>query len=432
MKFESGLADAPYDHLRRILSSDFGVALPALTWRADLMRNEITFLDERTVPGLEDQIPRLLQDSAGAAGVVAADDLALFGRFHEDMRQRLPVSEVFRVRGGDGVMRWLLILGAPDPEFTASYVGLVADCTGLANGILKRGSETGLSEHVELFPNPVLMVDVASRRIIVANSAARDAFGTEPEKRICDLTDLLAGNSEAYLRDIYERLLFSLCWNGVLSLRLASGEFTPYMTRVRTYDRDGHRLLWLSMTLRQTPREIEVVRPAPVAAVVARRLGRARSVRGLLDALLEGQPASRIADAVMLSRIFISRGIVRVTAVGKPLEAMGDDTTYPYAGSIAENIVLFDLESVLVEDTSKSIKPIDWALFIPHGIRSYFAVPFFQDGVLGHVVIFGSTRAHAFSSGNTAPYAALAASLWEELPRLLVEDPGGSDQTVGQ
>ena len=89
------------------------------------------------------------------------------------MRQRLPISEVFRARGSDGVMRWLYILGAPDPEITFGYVGLVADCTTLANGILKRGSETALSEHVELFTNPVLMIDVGSRHFTVANSAAR-------------------------------------------------------------------------------------------------------------------------------------------------------------------------------------------------------------------------------------------------------------------
>lgn len=432
MRSDTGLHGTPCDHLQRILASEMGASLPAVMWRADLMRSEITFLDERSVPGLEEHIPRLLQDTAGAAGVIAADDLALFARFHENMRQRLPASEVFRIRGSDGVMRWLLILGAPDPEITSCYVGLVADCTGLANGILKRGSETGLSEHVELFANPVLMVDVASRRITAANSAARDAFGIEPEKRLCDLTDLLAGNSEAYLRDIYERLLFSLAWNGLLSLRLASGEFSPYMTRVRTYDRDGHRLLWLSMTLRQTPREAETIHPGGVAAVVARRLGRARTVRGLLEVLLDGQPTPRIADAVMLSRIFISQGIVRVTAVGEPLQTMGDDTTYPYAGSIAENIVLYDLEHVLVEDTSKSIKPIDWALFIPRGIRSYFAVPFFDDGVLADVVIFGSTRAHAFSPGNSAPYAALATGLWEELPRVIAGAADAPDQTPDQ
>ena len=86
-------------------------------------------------------------------------------------------------------------------------------------------------------------------------------------------------------------------------------------------------------------------------------------------------------------------------------------------------MVLFDLEHIIVEDTAKSIKPIDWALFIPKGIRSYLALPFFIDGILREVVIFCSTSPHAFSENAIAPYAGLAASLWAELLRVLTGLP---------
>ena len=72
-----------------------------------------------------------------------------------------------------------------------------------------------------------------------------------------------------------------------------------------------------------------------------------------------------------------------------------------------------------MEDTAKSIKPIDWALFIPHGIRSYFAVPFFHENVLRDVVIFCSTTPSAFSPDNIQPYLGLAESLWPHLPRIV-------------
>ena len=66
----------------------------------------------------------------------------------------------------------------------------------------------------------------------------------------------------------------------------------------------------------------------------------------------------------MLSQIFIAEGRVVVTGVGKPFESVGEADSHPYPGSIAENMVLFELDHVIVGDTTKSIKPIDWALFI--------------------------------------------------------------------
>lgn len=414
----------PYDRLLRLFSSDVG-AVPALVWRADLVKNEITFLTDHAIPGLEDTIPRLLQDAASADAILAAQDRAVFARFHERLRQRQPVSEVFRAHGRDGLMRWLYILGTPDPEMTFCYLGLLADCTGLANGILQRGSETGLAEHVELFDNPVFMVDTANRRVFAANAAARAAFGLDPANDPATLDGMFAANADAYLRDIYERLLFSRAWNGLLTIRDGQGRPTVCMSRVRAYDRDGRSLLWFSVNPRTLPREAD--RAAAPAPEVAAALAGAHDIRGLLRVLLDHQPPGSHVDAAMLSQIFIADGRVAVTGVGAPFETVHDNDTHPYQGSIAENMVLFDLPHIIVEDTAKSIKPIDWALFIPKGIRSYLALPFFVDGVLREVLIFCSTRPRAFSDDGIAPYAGLAEGLWAELPRLLPALPRTSN-----
>ena len=42
----------------------------------------------------------------------------------------------------------------------------------------------------------------------------------------------------------------------------------------------------------------------------------------------------------------------------------------------------------MVEDTLDSIKSIDWAVFIPCGVRSYFAKPFYSAQGLHAVLIF--------------------------------------------
>lgn len=409
-------AGLPYDRLLRLLSNDIGT-VPALVWRADLVKNEISFLTDHAIPGLEEEIPRLLQDQTGGDAILAAQDRAAFARFHERLRQRQPVSEVFRAHGSDGLMRWIYILGMPDPEMTFCYLGLLADCTGLANGILQRGSETGLAAHVELFDNPVFMVDLATRRISAANRAARHAFGLDPETAALDLGHLFAANSDAYLRDIYERLLFSRAWNGLLTLHAADGRPQVCMARVRAYDRDGGHHLWISLSPRPLPREDGPAAAPPPAPAVAEDLFRAADLRGMLEVLLTHQ-AGRV-DAVMLSQIFIREGRVAVTGVGRPFESVAEADSHPYPGSIAENIVLFDLDHVLVADTTKSIKPIDWALFIPKGIRSYVALPCFVGGILREVVIFCSTAPHAFADADVPAFAGLAHALWTELPRVL-------------
>jgi hypothetical protein len=52
--------------------------------------------------------------------------------------------------------------------------------------------------------------------------------------------------------------------------------------------------------------------------------------------------------------------------------------TYDYEGTISLLIGEKHRDYVILEDTLESTRPIDWALFIPHGIRSYFVKLFFH------------------------------------------------------
>ena len=416
MSETSNFDEVPCDHLLRLFSNEAGSS-PAVVWRADLVKNEISFLSDASIPGMENIIPGLLQDAAGAESILATQDRDAFTRFHERMRQRQPVSEVFRVHGRDGLMRWLYILGTPDPEISFGYLGLVTDCTGIANGILQRGSETGIAEHIELFDNPVFMAECGSRRVFAANAAARETFGIDPKNKPLVLSDLFAANSDAYMRDIYERLLFSCAWNGLLTLKSAQEQAIVCMSRVRAYNRDGHSLLWFSLSPRQPVKDTAPqLTPSPK---VEAELACANDIRGLLRALLDNQPESHHVDAVMLSQIFIAEGRVVVTGVGLPFESDSENDAHPYSGSIAENMVLFGLPHIIVKDTTKSIKPIDWALFIPKGIRSYLALPFYVEGVLRKVLIFCSMQPGSFDDAKLPAYSGMAKSLWAELPRVL-------------
>ena len=54
-----------------------------------------------------------------------------------------------------------------------------------------------------------------------------------------------------------------------------------------------------------------------------------------------------------------------------------------------------------------SIKSIDWVLFAPHGIRSYFAKPFYTEQGLHAILILASVRPGSFGADAETRFASL-------------------------
>jgi hypothetical protein len=86
---------------------------------------------------------------------------------------------------------------------------------------------------------------------------------------------------------------------------------------------------------------------------------------------------------------------------------MDQGKVFPCEGTIAENMERFRLDHLIVDDTFASIKAIDWAVFIPHGIRSYFATPFHDRKVLRSVLILCATARGIFSERKIEAYSLL-------------------------
>jgi len=412
----------PQELLLQALSSELG-GLPALFWRVNLVQNEISFLNHHAMPGIGEEIVRLLQDESCAEKMLAEEDRPAFMRYRDALRRRQPVFEMLRIYGQDGVVHWLCIVGSPDSEMSFGYLGVVADCTSMANRILRVGSNTSLTEHIELFDNPVFMIRTRDRNIVAANEAAQNLFGISPSPSgRSSVSDIFSHETNPNMHKVYEQLLFAREWKGVLNLSKASGRQLPCTTHIRTYERDGMNLLWVSLFPEALQKSVGTATAStddfPDKAL-AEAMKRGASAKDLLQALLDkGNPEGRF-DAMLLSRIYIEDGRIEVTGAGHPFETVTANDTHPYRGSIAENMVLFDLDHVIVKDTTKSIKPIDWALFIPRGIHSYCALPFFADGVLKDVLIFCSTQPAMFDEADLPLYKNLAALFWSELPRVV-------------
>ena len=95
---------------------------------------------------------------------------------------------------------------------------------------------------------------------------------------------------------------------------------------------------------------------------------------------------------------------------------------HAYEGTIAQDVERFGLHSLMVEDTLDSVKSIDWALFAPQGVRSYFAKPFYSEHGLRAVLILTSRKANAFDASAETAYADVVrafgalARRWREKP----------------
>lgn len=101
-------------------------------------------------------------------------------------------------------------------------------------------------------------------------------------------------------------------------------------------------------------------------------------------------------DGLLFSDVQIPKNKVDVYYSGKAFEGAVQGEVFPLKGTIAQDIERYHLKFLIVDDTLDSIKPIDWALFVPWGIRSYYAKPYYDRGVLRSVVIICSKKTAMF------------------------------------
>jgi hypothetical protein len=138
-----------------------------------------------------------------------------------------------------------------------------------------------------------------------------------------------------------------------------------------------------------------------------KKIAKKNNMIEILGIFLENQERITRIDGIIYSDVHVKKNQVYVETVGAPFATLDEGHVFPYEGTIAENIERFKLDYLIVEDTFESIKSIDWALFIPHGIRSYFAKPFYERKVIRSVLILCSTERKGFSPEYVENYALL-------------------------
>lgn len=124
------------------------------------------------------------------------------------------------------------------------------------------------------------------------------------------------------------------------------------------------------------------------------------SLQNMLKALQQREDL----DGALFSVVHGNASKVIVYYSGKAFEGVAQGEIFPYKGTIAQDIEHYSHDHLIVDNTMDSIKPIDWALFVPRGIRSYYAKPYYLDGVMTSVVIVCSKKSANFKGKSVDAY----------------------------
>ena len=284
------------------------------------------------------------------------------------------------MRGRNDEVVWLKLTGATnsrDPRYYYGYLLDVADTVRVIKSIVD--NDAHLQVMITEADSPALLLDADNGRVIAANSLAEKLFGrSSSEMEQGKLCDLLTKSMTRVAKRMREDVPFSRKWVGKLDYCTPQGRVTAE-TVVRYVVHDQRKLLRLLL-----------LQPK-LAEPIARRNGLLRkNARAAVEQAIEGvddmaeimRAALRSPmidgkyDGVMFSDVQERTNKVVVFGAGDPFDEMPQGETFSYKGTIAEDIARYGLDHLIVDDTQDSIKPIDWALFLPHGIRSYFAKPY--------------------------------------------------------
>ena len=366
---------------------------PALLWRIEIARSRIEFLNDYPLHPLGDSARLFLKNMSFRKQMLLPEDAHLLDAFFEAVREGRTMATVFRVYTPADGMMWLKLTGAvnsSDPRYYYGYLLDVGDTVDVIRDIQKTDAESRL--RIDNVPTPVILMNHQSLRMKQANAAARDLFALPRAMNglLPHFSDISPRTDDETIDSILHDLP-NRPWKGQLEFCTTLGE--PFKAEVE--------LQWVpwrqSALIRVSADPISTGKRHRTRPTSARAIfNDAASITDMLRRVIEMPEVGQRCNAVMLSDIYARKNTVVVTGVGAPLTDMTPGENFSYKGTIAEEIARFKLDHVVVDDTLDSIKPIDWALFIPRGLRSYFAKPFFENGTLRMVLILCSTEPNRF------------------------------------
>lgn len=414
--------------LSRIIAAAAGIL-----WRMRQTDRQLELISDPKSESFSDlgEVRRLLTDLVHAQEAVLEDDFFHFKMFIKNIREGQPAFVLFRVHDSEGQVRWLKAAGAPGETDRGFYYGYIQDIT--VNVILiNQRLEKDLARQTMLqkLDIPALLVDMKTKAVISRNTHAHGFFGYDfDEFDRLPLRELYPPEHESSFIKAYETCFMEGVWEGPLRLKIKNGETRQVIARLKRLAIQDLNLLRISIPEVLSPEEGDVS-AAPAALDKESYMRRMEevlegkeSIADILDGIRVNPYENIQLEALMFIDLHSRRKKESILAVGEPFARSDFGGFSNVEGTLMQDILERRVDHVILEDTLESTRPIDWALFIPYGIRSYFVKPFFYGSKLRTLLFFCSTEAGAFSQKNLDKYEAYctvftkALRKWRKRPR---------------
>lgn len=407
-----------------------------LLWRMRRNDRQIEFLNP-SKDGLfadPEEVKRLLGDLIHASQIVQEDDFFRFKLAIKNIRDGLPTLALFRVRDNGRPFRWVKMVGAPGEQTQEFYYGFIRDITEDVihiNQLLEK--DLARQTMLQQLDFPALLVDMKSKAVISRNTHAYNFFQYDfDEFNHLTLRDLYPSDHESLFIKAYETSVMEGVWEGPLQLKTKSGGTPQVIARLKRLAIQDRELLRISI-----PQILSL--ETGEGADAAPPLEKDAFLQHLIDAVTTDETIAQIPDilnrlksnpyaqfqieALMVVDLQAPRKKPNIHVVGESFALSDFQSHFNFEGAIMQDIRQRRVEHVILEDTLESTRPIDWALFIPYGIRSYFVKPYFFGSKLRHLLFFCSTEVGAFSEKQLDVYQMYSKAFikglrkWRKRPR---------------
>jgi len=396
--------------------------MPALLFRIEMVKSRIEYLNDFQVEGLGSKTFLLLKNKKLSREIILEEDYPNYEEFIQSAHNAVNITSIIRVRTDSGQIRWIKLLGGANPFNPGFYLGVLMDMTpsvSLVNEMNEKEEEK--LAMVEMLDNPVILIDMATMAVISHNSAAHELFGYSfDDFRKLKFRDLYHQAFSSDMNRILEEVVFDKKWEGKIFFQRKGQSRFLCQTSLRSSRIKEKKLLRISIHSVDSTDELsrngklsEESRALSndgkeYVQMLTEKISQASDMGNILELILHNPfPGAEKFNGIIYSDILLNKEKVVVYAAGKPFAKLKSGETFSYEGTIAENIEQYKLDHLILDDTMSSIKAIDWALFIPYGIRSYFAKPFYERNSLRTVLILCSTSTNAFSEDEIRNYELL-------------------------
>lgn len=370
-------------------------AFPGLLWSICQRESRLEVFTRWRDAGFDAQ--QFLKNAAFRKQAVIEQDYPLLVEFWDMIHAGRPAAAIFRLKY-ENVRNPLILQGWPESRDV--YSGFLKEAF-LPGGYTSACYDAQLQMCVGDADYPVFTVDLKKQKLGDANSAARVLFGGEEQaERALVLDDVVPQSLWKNFFVAAEKATAHDAWSG--KLLLGNGERGLFSAHVRltSWGEPGNKMVRAAL-VNVDARPVE---PERDNAFTLCMKGLRPALEGLYSLCKPG------VDGLMLSHIQMGNGRVAVYGVGPVFDGLEWGTLHAYEGTIAQDIQRYGLSSLIVENTLDSVKSIDWALFAPLGVRSYFARPFYLEHGLHAVLILAGKRKRAFGADAESLYADVAAA----------------------